>query len=327
VEYQEARPDRGTKHQELAAQRIMKHFTFIACSLLALGLAACSKPPQTDYFSGQWAAVNTPLYLDIRRDSLSFIGHVPPTDWSDYRANPSPQDPHGWKGPFFQPPSAPFGFTIGKSGELVLHLYHNLLDTLGRATQDQDTLFLQRRNEPHEIRLIHLHADTTIHLRKIQFSASGNPGDSPEYDLELRAGSMIVAVHEGRPEGPIAYYSASFSQEAFRRCEEITREANRMFPRSRFERFMQAGSGSPEYGLTVDFNDSSYTVLADDHQFPSELLPLIPYLTSPLGRSPITRKDTTMEFRSRLRLHPGSGNASASRGDVEHKGPSVLRFP
>ncbi len=309
----------------------MRHLAFITYSFLALGLAACSKPPQTDHFSGQWAAVNTPFYLDIHRDSLSFIGHVPPTDWSDYRANPSPQDPHGWTGPFFQPPSASFGFTIGNSGELVLHLYHNLLDTLGVAAQDQDTLLLQQRNEPHEIRLIHLHADSSIHLRKIQFSASGIPGDWPEYDLELRDGSMIVAVpgavHEGQPQGPISYYSAPFSQEAFRRCEEIIQDANLMFPRSRFERFMQAGSGSPEYSLNVDFNDSSYTVLADDHQFPSELLPLIPYLTSPLGRSPLTRKDTTIEFQSRLRLPPGSGNSHVSRGGDESKGSSVPRFP
>ncbi len=296
----------------------MRKFTFIACSFLTLGLGACSKPPQTDYFSGQWAAVNTPLYLNIHGDSLSFIGHVPPTDWSDYRANPSPQDPHSWTGPFFQPPSASFGFTLGKSGELVLHLYHNLLDTLGVATRDQDTLFLRRRNEPHEIRLIHLHADTSIHLRKIQFSVSDSPGDTPDYDLELREGSMIVAIHStvrnGQTPGPAAFYAGTFAREAFQRCEKIIRETDAGLPKSRFERFIQADPGSPVYALTVDYNDSSYTVLADAHQFPSELLPLIPYLSSPEGRLTLTPMDTTVEFRSRIRLHPRSGDSQANRG-------------
>ena len=290
----------------------MKLLCIAACSVLVVGISSCTRPPQTNYFSGEWAAINTSLYLNIHGDSLSFVGHVTPTDWSDYRANPSPQGPNGWTGPFFQPPSSPFGFTLGNSQELVIHLYHNLLDTLGRVTEDRDTLVLQRDHPGDQIRLLRLHADTAIHLTKIQFSSGGCPAGCPTYDLELRNGSLIFAepagVDDGEDQRSVRYFGGAFSPESFKRCEEIVQKAGLSERKSRFEPVVQPGTDTQSYCLTVDINDTSYSVPGDSHQFPSELLPLIPYLASPKDRVVLTPKDTTVLFRSRIRLVRGVGS-------------------
>ena len=227
----------------------MRLLLVVTWFLVSAGLPGCSRAPQSDHFPGEWAAINTPLYLNIHGDSLSFIGHVPPTDWSDYRANPSPQGPNGWTGPFFQPPSSPFGFTVGKYQELVIHLYHNVLDTLGRVTEDRDTLVLQREHPGDQIRMVRLHADSAIHLTKIQFSSRGCPAGCPAYDLELRNGSLIFAepagVQEGQDQGSVRYFVGAFSPQAFKRCEEIVQKANLNERRSRFEQLVRSWNRHP----------------------------------------------------------------------------------
>ena len=287
------------------------------CLVLSAAVLSCSRAPQSNYFTGEWASIETPLYLNIHRDSLSFIGHVPPTDWSDYRANPAPQGPNGWKGPFFQPPSSTFGFTVGKSQELIMHLYHNILDTLGIVRQDHDTLTLQEKGRTNQIHLVRLRADSIIRLDKIQFSATGCLGDCPIYDLELRPGSMIFAEPANGQVGnafrPWAHFVGDFSQASFDECQEIMRKANDIGHRSRFETLVHAGNNAPAYSLTEYLNDSSYTVLSDARQCPSELLPLIPYLVYPKGRSALVPKDTTVLFRSRLRFSETNQDSLASR--------------
>jgi hypothetical protein len=152
--------------------------------------------------------------------------------------------------------------------------------------------------------------DTSIHVTKLQFSATACLGSCPVFDIEFRRGSVAMV----KPRGswmtgyPIERqtFTGSMPTGEFDSIVSLLRRASLRESKSWVEGRVELEGDSPNYGLAVFFNDTAVVLRTNGYSLPPEFTPLIPVLDRFLksgGKYPsLVSADTSILFQSRLCL-------------------------
>jgi hypothetical protein len=300
----------------------------ICVSLVVIG---CGRKIEPVDIQGEWRAENAFFYLNVKGDSLSYWGTCGPI----YRPM---RDAHGiikyndligaWGS--FRSPIGTFPFRIGRCGDLIVQTTNTSRDTLGRLALCEDSLSIGS-SERFKLRLYPMERDTSIHLQKIQFSASGCLGPCESYDLELREGHLLFvgsadSIETGVRKNRHAY-AAIFDSSSFAECRSTIQKANLRGPHQQFERWVELGGDVQIFGMTVFYNDSTSTFLGDGTHFPPALAPVIKFVKDPKTRYRLVPIDTTIVFHSRLRFFTSLNDSLMYLEDIDNKHYRAARFP
>jgi hypothetical protein len=296
-----------------------------------IAFLGCSRVPATPDLQGKWIADNASLYLDIHGDSLSYVGNAIPFS-NEHRHQDSilTYQDLGPGPASFKPPSPFRHFTIGPHGELAVYAENKMLDTLGILTLSHNSISIRETSDREAVRLLPMISDATIHLKKIQFSATSCLGPCPVYDLELAPASIIVVEPRGQwiTGFPIRRetFQTAIPPATFFACEAIIRRARIREAKTRFEKGVVLENDIPAYGLAIYYNDTVATILGDAFHFPPELAPLIPYLKDPRDRYTLVTKDTSILFLSRLRVLTNMNDSLTYLEGVDRNRYRAARF-
>lgn len=283
----------------------MRKNTIVLEVLIVFSILGCTKSVRIQDIQGEWAADSGFFYMIIKGDSIAFSG----------KPYPIIQPPGGKIGYYssiglYSPPKIFSKFTIGDANSIIVENGISSRDTLGWLSEYQNQLYARGSTLSTPVRLRHMLIDTSIHLRRIQFSASSNFWGFPGYDMEIHPGEIVVAApreneFDANPDvTPRNTFIASLSAGEFTDLERIVQKGLLRDSKAIFEKRAWWIADISYYSLGIFYNDTVLYVKVDMANCPPELTPLFQfqYLFNPVKILPVIPHDTSFAFETRLQL-------------------------